>query len=444
MDTIVAYSGGSLPCAIGIIRLTGDNAHGIYNQIFQAKVAPHGTMRYGKAIGRGGKTVDLCMGVLFYSPKSYTGEDMAEIYCHGSVAVVEELLKAAQSQGARLAEAGEFTKRAFLNGKLDLTAAEAVGDLIHAQSLSAATAAIHQLEGSIFHTINEIYTAVTGLLSHFYAVCDYTDEDIEPWQYENAKAVLEQAAEKTAALFRTFDLGSVIKNGMPTAIVGKPNAGKSSLLNRLLGYERAIVTDEAGTTRDTVEETMQIGGTLFRLIDTAGLREGNSVAEQLGIERSRKAAQTAALVLCILDSTQEYNDFDKEAIALAKQAQFCVFVINKADTVQPVRPEELNGQPVFYTSALTGEGIAELMEYLGGLVKYDEKETIVTNARQAGLLERAAGHFTAAADGANIGMTADAILFDAEAGLGCLGELLGKNPNADVISEIFSKFCVGK
>lgn len=444
MDTIVAYSGGSLPCAIGIVRLTGEHAHGLYQGLFLTKAAPWGMLTYGKAVGRSGQTIDLCMGTCFAGPKSYTGEDMAEIYCHGSVAVVEELLKAAQQLGARLAEAGEFTKRAFLNGKLDLTAAEAVGDLIHAQSLSAARAAIHQLEGTIFDKINGIYTQVTGLLSHFYAVCDYTDEDIEPWQYEQAKTVLAQAAHQTGELHRSFDLGNVIKNGLPTAIIGKPNGGKSSILNRLLGYERAIVTAEAGTTRDTVEETMQIGGMLFRLIDTAGLRDSDNRAEQLGIARSRKAAEQAGLVICVLDGSTPLNDYDREAIALAKQAERRMFIINKTDVAPQNAPIDLPGEPVFYASALTGSGLEEIVAYLGSLVHYSDNEALITNARQAGLLQRAEGHFSAAAQGAQMGMTADALLFDAEAGLGCLGELLGKNPNADVVAEIFSKFCVGK
>ena len=327
MDTIVAYSGGTLPCAIGIIRLSGDDALRIFDKLFQSN-APltHKKLCYGKALGFDLKTIDICLGTVFTKGRSYTGEDMAELYCHGSSAVVSELLKTAQYHGARQAEPGEFTKRAFLNGKLDLTSAEAVGDLIHATSLPQAKAAINQLNGSVFNVVNEIYSDITGILSHFYAACDYTDEDIEPWQYDNAMEILSEALFKLEKLYNTFERGAVIREGLPCAIIGRPNVGKSSLLNGLLGFDRAIVTDEEGTTRDTVESTLCIKDTLLRLIDTAGIRDGESQAERLGIERSVAAAKSAKLVICVLDGSRIQTGDDLRSISVAREAELSVLV----------------------------------------------------------------------------------------------------------------------
>ncbi|MBE6988192.1 MAG: tRNA uridine-5-carboxymethylaminomethyl(34) synthesis GTPase MnmE [Ruminococcaceae bacterium] len=443
MDTIISYSGGSLPCAIGIVRLSGDDAWDIFDKIFVTnnKKDPK-KMLYGSALSRDGKVIDRCLATLF-TEKSYTGEKMAEIYCHGSKAVVEELLRSGQQAGARLAEAGEYTKRAFLNGKLDLTSAEAVGDLIHAESLSQAKAAINQLDGGIYNKIIRIYNGVTGLLAHFYAVCDYTDEDIEDWQYEKAVELLTLAQTEINRLYSTFDKGSIIAGGLPCAIIGRPNAGKSSLLNRILGFERAIVTDEEGTTRDTIEGTVTLGGTVLRLVDTAGIREGTSKAEVLGIERSIEAAKQARLVICVLDGSSSVTSDDYRSMNVAKAAETSVLVVNKSD--KGVRITDTFGfEKVFYVSAETGDGVDELIAYLESLVDYDENETLITNARQAGLLQKAAEAFYDAEISARMGQTADAFLLDAERGLGYLGEIIGKNPTVDVIDEIFSKFCVGK
>ncbi len=444
MDIITAYSGGGFPSAIGIVRLSGEGTGALLNKIFRAKgeMIPR-MMRYGEALGRDGKTIDLCMAAYFEEGHSYTGEEMAEIYCHGSQAVVEELLRAAQKAGARLAEAGEFTKRAFLNGKMDLTEAEAVGDLIHATALNQAKAAIDQLSGGIYKKVSYYYQKINALLAHFYAVCDYTDEDIEPFDYENARDTLIEVTDGLKALYETFELGSSVKNGLPCAIIGRPNSGKSSLLNAILGYERAIVTEEEGTTRDTVECTVQIKGTLLRLIDTAGIREGESKAERLGIERSIEAAKQAKLVLCVIDGSAPPTSDDFRSVGVAKDAEKSVLIINKTD--KGIRYiDEYGFDTVFYVSAKTGEGIDELMKYLGSLVKYNDSETIITSARQAYLLEKAYDCLYEAEISARIGQTADAFLSDAEAGLAYLGDVLGKTPSKDMLDEIFSKFCVGK
>lgn len=444
MDTIVAFSGGSLPCAIGIIRLSGDDALGIFKKIFVSREKHEARkLLYGKALGRDEKTIDLCLAAFFVAPKSYTGENMVEIYCHGSSAVVDELLKNAVRHGARMAQAGEFTKRGFLNGKLDLTSAEAVGDLIHASSLTQVKSAVNQLNGGIYNKINELYKEITHMLAHFYAVCDYSDEDIEPWEYENAIEILSRARRGLTKLFSTFERGSTIKNGLPCAIIGRPNVGKSSLLNALLGYERAIVTDEEGTTRDTVEDTIQLKGTILRLIDTAGIREGDSLAEKMGIERSLISARAAKLVICVIDGTKPLNEDDFKAIEVAKNAEISILIVNKTD-VMAVTDEKYGFEKVFKISAKSGEGIEQLTDYLGGLIKYDDSEALVTNARQAALLERGAEAFSQAEQSAKMGQTADAFLFDAERGLEYLGEIMGKKPNSDILNEIFSKFCVGK
>lgn len=452
-DIIVAPSGGALPAAIGIVRLSGEGCDRILDDIFIAKCKKSTTERiinklyYGKLLGREGKTVDLCMATYFKAPNSYTGEPMAEIYTHGSAAIVTAAIESAVRAGARYAEPGEFTKRAFLNGKLDLTEAEATADLIHSTSELAAQTAVQQLSGSVSGEIKALRTELTALLAHYYAVCDYTDEDIEPFEYEKAAQTLKAAANRLKNLADGFERGNAIKNGIPVAVIGKPNAGKSSLFNALAGQERAIVTEEAGTTRDVIEEHITAGGALFRLLDTAGIREAGGKAEAMGIQRSKDAAKTAQAVICVFDGSQELTEEDIEASKLIPEDLPKCAVINKSDLgILPdfdQKVKELDIANIFILSAKTLDGIDALTEWLKGLIP-DSKGVLVTSPRQAKLMRSASEACSLAAQCAEAGLTADAFLSDAERALSELGKITGETASADIASEIFSRFCVGK
>ena len=452
-DVIVAPSGGALPAAIGIVRMSGSGCSEILDKIFEAKCRKLTTERiinklyYGKLYAINGKTLDLCMAVYFKAPNSYTGEDMVEIYTHGSAAIVSAACESAVKHGARYAEAGEFTKRAFLNGKLDLTEAEATADLIHSTSELAAQAAAQQLSGSVSGEIKALRAEITSLLAHYYAVCDYTDEDIEPFEYEKAVEVLSKASTRLTSLADGFERGNAIKNGIPVAVVGKPNSGKSSLFNALAGQDRAIVTDEAGTTRDVIEEQINVNGALFRMLDTAGIRETEGKAEAMGIERSRKAAQTAQGVICVFDGTRDLEDEDIDAAKMIPEYLPKCAVINKCDLELFPKIEEkvkdLDFANIFILSAKTGEGLSALTQWMKLLIP-EAKGVLVTSPRQARLMRLASDDCALAADCARAGLTADAFLSDAERALDNLGKITGETASADIAGEIFSRFCVGK
>ena len=317
MDTIAAIAaGGNVPCAIGVVRVSGPDCFRLCGQVFRAS-KPFGELEarkmvLGEVLDVQGRIIDRGLAVRFPAPHSYTGEDCAEIHCHGAPVVLREVLEALFAAGARLAGAGEFTKRAFLNGQLDLTQAEAVIDLIDAESAAAARNAAAQLDGGLRRRLEPVQDALLEITSRFYAVVDYPDEDIEDVRPEEITAALQEAESRLAALLNTCRRGRVLKRGVRTAIVGLPNAGKSSLLNVLAGYDRAIVTDVPGTTRDTVEETVLCGGVLLRLIDTAGLRETEDLVEQQGVERSRRAMESADLILMVSDDAVEEAHCSRE------------------------------------------------------------------------------------------------------------------------------------
>ena len=296
-DTIAAIATIQAPSAIGIVRLTGPDTRRILDGVFApANGRPMSAQTprklvFGRALDRSGGVIDEALAVLFPGPNSYTGEDCAEIHCHGSPVVLDEVLAAAFARGARQARGGEFTQRAFLSGRMDLIQAESVADLIDAESAGAARNAVGQLQGRMSRSVGGIYDALMDVVSRFYAIVDYPDEEIEPLQQAQIEQTLAESAERLDALLATFSRGRLLKSGVPAVILGKPNAGKSSLLNALLGYDRAIVTDIAGTTRDTVEEKVLVGSVLLRLCDTAGIRDAADTVERLGVERAQQAAQ---------------------------------------------------------------------------------------------------------------------------------------------------------
>lgn len=453
-DTIAAIATAQIPSAIGILRLSGGDTCPILDGVFRPKngkpmSAQHSRkMVYGDLLDSKGRVIDNALCVLFPAPHSYTGEDCAEIHCHGSPVVLNEGLSALFAKGARQAKGGEFTQRAFLSGRMDLIQAESVIDLIDAETAEAARNAVGQLSGTLSRTVDEIYDALMAIISRFYAVVDYPDEDIEELQREDMLDTLRKSENKLQELLATFSRGKLLKLGVPTVILGKPNAGKSSLLNALLGYDRAIVTDVAGTTRDTVEEKVRLDHVLLRLIDTAGIRETADSVEKIGVERSRDAARQASLALLVLDGAAPMDAEDEAAIAVAREVASLVVIVNKADLPRKIDIGTLADRfdNVISLSAKTGEGLTTLTDHITSL--YPAGTTaqgeLLTNARQADAVSRALRAIREARSALRIGMTPDVVLSDAENALAALGELNGKSIREDLVATIFSRFCVGK
>ena len=458
MDIIAAIATGHSPTAIGIIRVSGEGCFALCDQVFRAANGrpfpeqPSHKMVFGEMLDAESRVIDRGLAVRFPGPHSYTGEDSAEFHCHGSPVVLRELLDALFAAGARQAKAGEFTQRAFLNGRLDLTQAEAVIDLIDAETAAAARNAAAQLDGGLRRVLEPIQDALLDITSRFYAVVDYPDEDIEDVKPEQVAEALSSAEKQLSSLLATCQRGKVLKSGVRTAIVGRPNAGKSSLLNALAGYERAIVTDIPGTTRDTVEESVLCGGVLLRLIDTAGIRDTEDVVEQKGVERSRKALESADLVLAVVDSSVPLTDEDLEVLRLAAENPRWIAVFSKCDLWDTkAHSVGIMGSPApaasVTLSSVTGEGLGDLENAVAALFPAgDPKEagSLLTDQRQEEAARRARDAVRRAKDALENGLTPDAVLTDAEEALDSLGELTGRTAKEEIVSRIFSRFCVGK
>ena len=458
MDTIAAIATGAGVSAIGVLRVSGPAAIAAAEAVFRPRDgrplsahAPRALVR-GNLLGPDGETVDDCLAVFFPAPHSYTGERCVEFHCHGSPIVLRLGLQALFAQGARQAGPGEFTRQAFLNGKLDLTEAEAVMDLIDAESAAAAKNALSQLGGSLRRMVEGVRDGLVDIASRFYAVVDYPDEDIEDIHPREIEAALRTADETLTRLLASFQRGQVLRAGVPAAILGRPNAGKSSLLNALLGYDRAIVTDIPGTTRDTVEEKCVLGGVLLRLIDTAGLRETEDAVEKLGTERSRRAAEDAGLVLALIDGSQPVTPEDEAILRLAAGKERWLLLLTKSDLPQKAVLPRLSALPgtapaaVLSLSAKTGSGIPALETAVAELFPQGEAETgsLLTNPRQADAVGRALDAVRRAEESLSLGLTPDVILTDAEEALSALGELTGATAREEIVSATFSRFCVGK
>ncbi len=455
MSTIAAISTGNTVSAIGVLRVSGPEALAAADAVFRPADGrrlsdhPRRTMVYGALLDREGRTIDQALAVTFAAGHSYTGEDSAEFHCHGSPVVLDQGLRALFAAGAVQAGRGEFTKRAFLNGKLDLTQAEAVIDLIESETADAARNAVEQLGGSLRRRMEGIYDGLLEISSRFYAVVDYPDEDIPDLDREEIRRTLGEAEAALRALLATADRGQVLKSGVPTAIVGRPNVGKSSLLNALVGYDRAIVTDVAGTTRDTVEEKAVVGGVLLRLIDTAGIRETVDQVERIGVARSRAAVEQASLLLVLVDGSCPLGAEDREILALARDSgKPWILVLTKKDlagAAAPV-PAEEKTDAVVSLSARTGEGLEALEQAVAARFPAGETPAgqVLTNARQAEAMGRAAAAIAGARSALDLGFTPDAILTDVESAMNALGELTGRTAREDMVSRIFQRFCVGK
>lgn len=453
-DTIAAVATGGVVSAIGVIRLSGSRAIGIAASVFTpgsgkrlADCADR-TLTLGILHGADAETLDRCLCTVSRAPNSYTGEDTAELHCHGSPTVLRLALEALFAEGARQALPGEFTKRAFLNGRMDLTQAEAVIDLIESETGEAARNAAGQLGGAILRKTDAIYADLVDIISHYHAVLDYPDEEIEDFRIEAYAAALEKARGELQALLDSFARGLVMKDGVKAAIIGRPNAGKSSLLNALLGFDRAIVTAIPGTTRDTLEESVVLGGVRLRLSDTAGLRGTDDPVESLGVNRALRAAAESALVLAVFDGAEPLTDADGETLAAAKRAARAIAVVSKSDLPQVLDSSALAASftSVVAVSALDGTGLEALGRAVSALFPLPETPAgeILTNARHADAVGRALAAVDAALAAMRAGTTPDIILTEAENALSALGELTGRTVRDDVTQRIFERFCVGK
>ena len=467
-DTIAAIATGGGVSAIGIVRVSGLNAIEIADKVFriagggQLIDAEARRMHYGELHDNptcpqndsSGTLIDMCLCVISRGIHSYTGEDSVEFHCHGSPIVLSQALRALFEQGARQALPGEFTKRAFLNGRMDLTQAEAVIDLIEAETPLAAQNAVKQLRGAVSVQLESIYAELINIMAHFHAVLDYPDEDIDEFKLQNYLSTLQNAETKLTQLIASHERGRIMRDGVQTAIIGKPNTGKSSLLNALLGYDRAIVTNIAGTTRDTVEEKVLIGNVLLRLIDTAGLRHTDEAVEKLGVERTLSAIQNAQLILYVIDGSEKLNSDEFDVLNSAPFDVPKIILVNKIDlprAVSNVQCTMYNVQLRKYSylrvSALTGEGIDSLESQIKKLFPEPSANSvgeIITNTRQYEAINRAKSAISETIAAISASLTPDVVLTEIELALSAIGEVTGKSMREDIISRIFERFCVGK
>lgn len=438
---------------VGIIRISGKNATEIADRIFvsvngKKLSSSKGYRAYFGRIFDGETAVDEVVCLVFRAPHSYTGEDVVEINCHGGVVLLKKILRLVLQNGAQAAAPGEFTKRAFLNGKLDLSEAESVMTLISAQGEQGANAAFNQLEGSLSRKIEKINSSLLSLAAHIAAWVDYPDDEIEELGNNELYSTIYNAHLELCALLSNFDSGMAVTNGVEAAIVGKPNVGKSTLMNLLTGYDRSIVTEIEGTTRDVVEETVNLNGCILRISDTAGMRETGDIVEKLGVERSRKKLERAAIVFAVFDLSKPLSDEDKELIDECKDKNV-IPIVNKTDLEPRIDVDYIKnklGSPLFI-SAKSGDGYNELCDRVAELMgtkNFDTTSAMLVNERQRICCQKASDALKDALEALNLGLTPDAIGVCIDDAIAALLELTGQKASEAVVDEVFKQFCVGK
>lgn len=454
MDTtIAAICTAQGEGGIGVIRISGDDSLQIADKVFKninnKKVADMKgyTAAFGKVCNNG-EEIDEAVVLVYRAPHSYTGENVVEISCHGGIFITKQVLRAVLNNGAVPAQAGEFTKRAFLNGKIDLTEAESVIDIISAKSRSAARAALCVKDGALRRKIDKIKEDLLSQAAHLSAWADYPEEDIVDVSDEELFATFDNAVKVLQGLLDTYDSGQAVKQGIDTVIAGRPNVGKSTLMNLLSGYEKSIVTDIPGTTRDVVEDTVVLGDVILRLSDTAGLRDTEDRVEQIGVDRAKKRLEQCGLLLAVFDNNQTLNDDDYELIKNAKNAT-TIAIINKIDLEQKLDTDFINDnfENVVYISAKSGECREELtkaVEKIAGTANLNPSEGILSNERQRLAVANALSSVVEAKSTLEAGLTYDAVTVSLEDAISNLLELTGESTSDEVIDRVFHNFCVGK
>ena len=458
MSTIVAISTAPGVGGIGIVRMSGENCFDILNKIFKAKKEENienikgYTIKYGKIINpRDNKIVDEVLVSYFKAPNSYTTENVCEINSHGGIIVVRKILELCLENGARLAEAGEFTKRAFLNGRIDLSQVEAVIDIINAKTEKESKASINQLEGNLSKEIKKVKENILDVLTDIEASIDYPEYDIEEVSNNRALEMLEKVQRQLEDLEGSFENGKILKEGIKVAIIGKPNSGKSSLLNAILREERAIVTDIEGTTRDTIEEYVSINGIPFKFVDTAGIRKADNKVEEIGIEKSKKVAKESDLIIAMFDNSKELSKEDKEILEFIKDKK-AIILLNKCDLEDRKLQKEKEvieaGKKTIKISLLSESNLSDLYKELDIMFNLNQitadNGILITNVRHKNLIQNAIEHTKEAKKSLNSGMPIDIISINIKEILEDLSEITGENVSEDIIKEIFSKFCLGK
>lgn len=451
MSTITALSTPNAVGGIALIRISGEMAIEIADRIFvpygttPAREMKGHTCAYGKIV-ENGETVDDVLLTVFRNPKSYTGEDTVEISCHGGVYVSKKILRLLISLGCEPAEAGEFTKRAFLNGKLSLTQAEGVADIISAQGEATLHSANLIKEGILYKKASLVKDKLINILSSLAAWTDYPDEDIPETDNVSLSRTLSECEDVLLKLISDYDTGRILREGIDTAIVGKPNVGKSTLMNMLLGYERSIVTDIAGTTRDVVEESLRIGEVVLRLSDTAGLRNSTDTVEAIGVGLAKKKIDEAELILAVLDGSRELDDEDKDLLKMIESRRHIV-IVNKSDLAQKLDLEYNNTDNILFVSAKDGTGLDKLRERIYDMFKinaHDDSARVFANERQKLCCEKSLECITEAKRAIDIGETLDAVTVCVDRAANYLLELTGEKTTEAVVDDVFKRFCVGK
>lgn len=457
MSTICAVSTPLAQGGLSVIRISGDKAIEIAEKIFlpfgdkKVKTMLGHTCVYGKIVNpENNRQIDDAVLTVFIAPKSYTGENTAEISCHGGVYITKEILRLCLAQGAVLAEKGEFTKRAFLNGKLSLTQAESVMEIISAQGEYALRSANLTREGRLFKEISATAQELVRILGELAAWVDYPEEDLPDIEESALSNSVEQVLKIIKRILNDYDNGILIRNGVDTVIAGKPNVGKSTLMNMLLGYDRSIVTDIAGTTRDVIEETAKLGELTLKLSDTAGIRDTENKVEQLGVELARKRIKNCALTMAVFDTSRPLDEEDKELLEyVCNLKKHLIIILNKSDLEPLINPDELKKySPYIITiSAKFNEGrdkIQKAAEEIFSLNNYDPDSTIFANERQKSCAETAKMHLENALSALKAGSTLDAVTVTIDCAANALLELTGEKASEAVVNEVFAKFCVGK